>query len=49
MKSFAFFWSPEGRRLATYKAKDITEARRMFRQAFPRHAKFMGEVYVEIN
>lgn len=44
---FTFFWSPEGRKLATYRAKNYKEARTMFRRDFPAHAKYMGEVYVE--
>lgn len=47
MKSFAFFWSPEGRKLATYQAKSLGDARASFRKDFPEHARYMGEVYVE--
>lgn len=47
MKSFAFFWSPEGRKLATYKARSLKEATASFRKDFPEHAKYMGEVYFE--
>lgn len=47
MRSFAFFWSPEGRCLASYRAKTLKEATADFRRDFPQHAKFMGEVYVE--
>lgn len=49
MSSFAFFWSPEGRCLRSYRARSLDEARAMFRRDFPEHAKFMGEVYVEVD
>jgi hypothetical protein len=44
MSTFSFWWAPEGRKLATYKAKDVKEAKSFFRKDFPQHAKFMGEV-----
>lgn len=47
MKSYAFFWSPEGRCLRSYKANSLDEARASFRKDFPQHAKYMGEVYVK--
>lgn len=46
---YTFFWSPEGRKLATYEAKDEAEAKRLFRADHPKHAKYMGEVYVETD
>lgn len=49
MVYFSFFWSPEGRKLATYKADNIKDARARFRKDFPSHAKYMGEVYVETS
>jgi hypothetical protein len=49
MRSYAFFWSPEGRRLATYRATSRAEAVASFRRDYPEHAKYMGEVYVEVD
>ncbi len=42
---YSFFWSPEGRRLATYEASSLDEAKARFRKDFPQHAKYIGEVY----
>ena len=41
---FSFFWAPEGRKLVTYRAKDLAAAKSLFRKDFPAHAKYMGEV-----
>jgi hypothetical protein len=47
MKTFSLYWSPEGRCLVTYTCKGLAEAQARFRQDFPVHAQYMGEVYVE--
>lgn len=44
VKQYRFYWSPEGRKLGTY-VGTLRQARAQFRREFPRHAKFMGEVY----
>jgi hypothetical protein len=49
MKTFAFFWSLEGRRMVAYKSKTLEDAKALFRKDFPQHAKYMGEVYVEMT
>ena len=44
MSLFSFFWAPEGRKLVTYKAKSLDQAKAWFRRDFREHAKYMGEV-----
>ena len=46
MLRFDFYWSPEGRRLCTIKADDLSAAKAQFRRDFSEHARFMGEVYI---
>ncbi len=47
MAIFTFFWSPEGRPLTTIETTTYKEALAQFRQEFPEHSKYLGEVYVE--
>lgn len=42
-KTFDIYWSPEGRRIATVKAKDSITAKRKTPQPYRR---YMGEIYV---
>lgn len=46
MNTYKFYWSPEGRCIATYQAKDAKKATMMFVREFSRsYARYMGEVY----
>jgi hypothetical protein len=45
-REYAFFWSPEGRKLTTIIASTLRNARAQFKRQFPQHAKYMGEVYI---
>lgn len=44
MKTYDLFWAPEGRRIATVKAKTMREA---IRKAPQPYRKFLGEIYAE--
>lgn len=44
IRQYTFYWSPEGRKLASYTGT-VRACRVQFKREFPRHAKFMGEVY----
>jgi len=46
---YTFFWSPEGRRLGSFRADSVASAKAQFRSVFPEHAKYMGEVYYEVT
>ena len=51
IKQYTFYWSPEGRKLATYTGT-LRQCRAQFKREFPQYARFMGEVYrteAEIN
>lgn len=44
---YDFYWSPEGRKVASYEAESRGEARQRFkREHKDSYAQFMGEVYV---
>lgn len=49
MKTYEFYWSPEGRRLCSIAAATKREARAEFKRRFPAHAKYMGEVYCVVS
>jgi hypothetical protein len=44
LKSFHLYWSPEGKRIATVKAKDQRAAKR---KAPKPYRKYLGEIYAE--
>lgn len=47
-KTYKFFWSPEGRCVATYRAESRAAAKAMFKKEHRKsYAKYMGEVYIE--
>jgi len=46
VNTYKFYWSPEGRCVATYKAHDAKKATAMFMREFSKnYAKYMGDVY----
>lgn len=49
MHYVTFYWSPEGRPITTIKAKTAKDAFRQFRRQYKQYARFMGEVYTEVN
>ena len=44
IRQYSFYWSPEGRKLGTYTGT-LRQCRAQFKREFPRHARYMGEVY----
>lgn len=46
MKTFTFFWSPEGRPIATIGATTKARARAIFKREYRHYARYMGEVYI---
>lgn len=44
MKTFELYWSPEGKLIATVKAKD---ARAAIRKAPQPYRKYLGEIYAK--
>ena len=49
MKVYRFFWSPEGRPMCDITAASRVDACTEFRKQFPNMARYMGEIYVEVN
>ena len=49
MNVYRFFWSPEGRPMCDITAESRVAACTEFRKQFPNMARYMGEVYIEIN
>jgi len=45
MKTWAIFWSPEGRRIAVVVAESSTAAKRKAPQPY---RKYLGEIYAEL-
>jgi hypothetical protein len=49
MKSFEFYWSPEGRLIHTYVVKTLRQAKAAFRRDYrTTFARYMGEVYIKV-
>lgn len=47
MTCFEFYWSPEGRRIATYCVSTRRQALAAFRREYrTSYARYMGEVYI---
>ena len=47
--SYTFVWSPEGRPIATYRAKDENTAKRQFKRDYRNYSKYMSEVYIVVD
>lgn len=49
MKTYEFWWSPEGRKVASIQASSLSAARAEFKRQYRgSYARYMGEVYVEV-
>lgn len=49
MKHYRFYWSPEGRCIFECDATSKTAAKAAFKKARPQYARYMGEVYREVE
>lgn len=49
MHTYRFFWAPEGRPLCDVVARTRAIARAEFRRHFPTHARYMGELWIEVD
>ena len=46
---YTFYWAPEGKPLLNVEAPSYKVARKICRKEFPFHAKYMGEVYTDLD